>query len=290
MVLVSWRHTHAIYEQYLGWSGRFKKPTLGGNASSVKSMKLQPMRIICLSFNSKYCCKKTLLKEAVLCNIRWLWNANEQGLQQFEAFLMMALLGLAARLRCRANTGKGPSLSLSLSGEGLYIQAGSVMGLLPGGFFLSLPVPTHWSVRLFNNLAPVLQSFHLLDKSSDQASTQNPKCYSLVPLSPPHQLCSLCLFKTGFVTENVRFACIELILGYLTSDRPINLFQYYWHRPINMFDSPINKFRCLLNLLTALSINEKTNLIKKKKKVLILHKHYEKMHLILRKFMYTSLT
>ncbi len=58
---------------------------------------------------------------------------------------MTALSGLVARLRCRVNTGKGPSLSrsLSLSGEGLYIQAGSVIGPLPGGFFLSLPVPTH---------------------------------------------------------------------------------------------------------------------------------------------------
>lgn len=136
MVLVSWRHTHAIYEQYLGWSGRFKKPTLGGNASSVKSMKLQPMRIICLSFNSKYCCKKTLLKEAVLCNIRWLWNANEQGLQQFEAFLMMALLGLAARLRCRANTGKGPSLSLSLRRG--PVHSGRVSHGSPPRRFLSL--------------------------------------------------------------------------------------------------------------------------------------------------------
>lgn len=140
MVLVSWRHTHAIYEQRLGWSGRFKKPTLGGDASSVKSMKLQPVRIIRLSFNSKYRCKNTLLKEAVLCNIRWLWNANEQGLQQFEAFLMMALLGLAARLRCRANTGKGPSLSrsLALSLRRGPVHSGRVSHGSPPRRFLSL--------------------------------------------------------------------------------------------------------------------------------------------------------
>lgn len=94
-----------------------------------------------------------------------------------EAFLIIALLGLAARLRWKANRGKG------LPGRPGLSHSGKVMPrALPSQFFLPLPASPHWSVSPLNELAPLFQSFYLTDKGSDRATTpKGPTLFTAIP-------------------------------------------------------------------------------------------------------------
>lgn len=94
-----------------------------------------------------------------------------------EAFLIIVLLGLAARLRWKANRGKG------LPGKPGPSHSGRVMPrALPSQFFLLLPASPHWSVSPLNDLAPLFQSFYLTDKDSDRATTpKGPTLFTAIP-------------------------------------------------------------------------------------------------------------
>lgn len=116
------------------------------------------------------------------CNVKCSWlslfygsslQGRERGrrrwglvLHSVKALIISALLVLVAWLRWKANTGSPPLPSRTLS-----IEGGSVPGLNAGGPFFLEVARTLWSVRGFNNLAPHLQSLHLLDKGTDWATT-----------------------------------------------------------------------------------------------------------------------
>lgn len=83
-----------------------------------------------------------------------------------KALIISALLVLVAWLRWKANTGSPPLPERDPD----YWGRVSPRAQRRGSPFLEA-APTQWSVRPFNNLAPHLQSFHLLDKGADRATT-----------------------------------------------------------------------------------------------------------------------
>lgn len=116
----------------------------------------------------------------VFFSLREIFSLQENALLCLcsrEAFLIIALLGLAARLRWKANRGKGLPGRPGLSHSGRVTPRA-----LPSQSFLPLPASPHWSVSSLNDLAPLFQSFYLTDKGSDRATTpKGPTLFTAIP-------------------------------------------------------------------------------------------------------------